>query len=108
MRVYNFDSQTFTPSTPNMDRFEFAALYTLQDRLPRNAEPHGCFEHRQKARRGFFEELSTQLIGDADAPGSAGGQLLAGDKAVVDPAMNSRGGKTEDLCSLLDSGKLSR
>ena len=60
-----------------MDRFELAALYTLQDRLPRYAESHGCFEHRQKAGRGFFDEPFTQFISDADAPGSARRQLFA-------------------------------
>ena|SRR6266496_4544114 len=106
MSIYNLDAQAFTPSAPDMDRLEFAALYTVQDRLARNAEPHGCFEHGEKARRCFFDEESTQLIGDADAPGSTGRELLAGDKAVVEPAMNSRWSETEDLCSLLDSGKL--
>src|SRR6266487_2938963 len=108
MRIYNFDSQAFTSSTADMDGLDLTTLYTVQDRLARNAEPHGCFEHRQKARRCFFDEASPQLIGDADAPGSTGGELLAGDKAVVEPAMNSRWSETEDLCSLLDSGKLTR
>ncbi|HLE62209.1 MAG TPA: hypothetical protein VI750_03670 [Pyrinomonadaceae bacterium] len=73
MSIYNLDSQAFTPSAPDMDRLEFAALYTLQDRLARDAEPHGCFEHRQKAWWCFFEEASPQLIGDADAPRGARG-----------------------------------
>jgi len=34
LSVYYFDSQAFTPSTPNMNGFEFAALYTLQYGLP--------------------------------------------------------------------------
>src|SRR5712691_4028241 len=108
MSIYNLDSQAFTPSAPYMDRLKFAALYTLQDRLARDAEPHGGFEHRQKARRCFFEEASTQLISDADAPRGARGQLFTGDEAVVEPAMNSRWSESENLCRLLDSGKLTR
>ena len=83
MRIYNFDSQALASSATNMDCFELAALYTLQDRLARNAETHGGFEHRQKAGRRFFDEASTQFIGDADAPGSTRSQLFARYKAVV-------------------------
>src|SRR5215216_6509258 len=108
MRIYNFDSQALTSSASDMDRFELATLYTLQDRLSRNAEPHGCFEHGKKAGRCFFEEPSPQLIGDTDAPGGAGSKLFAGDEAVAEPAMNSRWSETEDLCSPLDSGKFTR
>src|SRR3989442_630539 len=101
MRIYNFDSQALTPSTPDMDRLELAALYTLQDRLARYTEPHGCFEHGEKARRCFFEESSTQLIGDADAPRSARSKLFAWDDALVEPAMKSRWGYNEDLGGLV-------
>ena len=88
-----------------MDRLELAALYTLQDRLARNSESHGCFEHSDKAGRCFFHESSTQLIGDANAPGSTGCELFAGDEAVVEPAMNSRGSETEYLGSLVHCGE---
>src|SRR6266511_3142023 len=108
MRIYNFDSQALTPSTPDMDRLELAALYTLQDRLPRNAEAHGCFEHGEKARRCFVEEPSPQLIGDADAPGSARSKLFAWDDALVEPAMNSRWGYTEDLGGLVHCCEFTR
>ena len=107
MSIYNLDSQAFTPSAPYMDCLEFAALYTLQDRLARYAESHGCFEHRQKPRRCFFEEASTQLIGDADTPRGTRRKLFAGDEAVVEPAMNSRWGYTEDLGSLVHGGQFS-
>ncbi len=33
LSIYNFDSQAFASSTPNMNRFELAALYTLQHGL---------------------------------------------------------------------------
>src|SRR5713101_6872481 len=108
MRIYNFDSQAFTPSTTDMNGFEFAALYTLQDRLTRYAESHGCFEHGEKARRCLFDEPSPQFIGDTDAPRGARSQLFASDEAVVEPTMNSRWSETEDLCRLLDGGKLTR
>ena len=40
--VYNSDSQAFALSLANMERFEFAALYTLPHRLSGDAEsPHG-------------------------------------------------------------------
>jgi hypothetical protein len=36
--IYDFDSQALTPALPNEHGFQFAALDTLQHRLPRNAE----------------------------------------------------------------------
>src|ERR1700738_4405079 len=101
MGIYHFDSQTFTPSAPDMDRLEFAALYTLQDRLARDAEPHGCFEHREKPLGCFLDEPCTQLIGDTDAPRGSRGRLFACDEAVVEPAMNGRWSNAEDLSSLV-------
>jgi hypothetical protein len=36
--INHFDSQAFTPALPHQHGFQFAALYTLQHGLPRNAE----------------------------------------------------------------------
>jgi hypothetical protein len=44
--IYDFDPQAFTPALSHQHRLEFAALDTLQHRLPRNAQFHGGFQHR--------------------------------------------------------------
>ena len=42
---------------------------------------------------GVVGEHAAQLLGEADAPGGAGGDLLAGDEAVVEPAQ--QGGRRD-------------
>jgi len=37
MLIHDFDSQAFTPTLSDEHSFQFAALDTLQYRLPRNA-----------------------------------------------------------------------
>jgi hypothetical protein len=41
------------------------------------------------------DEHAAKLVGDADAPGGAGGDLLAGDEAVVESAQQGGGGDAE-------------
>jgi RNA-directed DNA polymerase len=43
--INHFDSQTFTAALAHQHSLEFAALYTLQDRLSRNAQFESGFEH---------------------------------------------------------------
>jgi RNA-directed DNA polymerase len=43
--LHDLDPQAFASSLPNQDGFEFAALYTLQHRLPRNAQFHSRLQH---------------------------------------------------------------
>ena len=44
---------------------------------------------------GAVGEHAAQLIGEPDAPRGAGGDLLAGDEAVIQPAQQGRGRDAE-------------
>ena len=46
LRVDQLDTQAFSAPLPYQDGLEFAALYTLQHRLPRNAEFERGLQHR--------------------------------------------------------------
>jgi hypothetical protein len=70
-----------------MDGFELAAVYTLQHRLSGKAQHPGGIDHGDESRRRRFDEAGLELRTQADAPGCAGGQLLAGDEAIVEPTM---------------------
>src|SRR5439155_22088274 len=50
----DLDSQAFSSAAEDVDGFELAALYTLQHRLPGDAEPQPRFEHRQIVWWGVF------------------------------------------------------
>ena len=65
--------------------------------LAGDAEGEGGLEHGEPAVGGVVDEEVAQVVGHADAPGGAGGDLLAGDEAVVDPAVQGRGGDAELL-----------
>jgi hypothetical protein len=88
-------SQAFSSSGADVDGLELAALDTLQDGLAGDAEGEGGFEHREPAFGGVVDEQGAQFVGHADAPGGAGGVLLAGDETVADPAVQGRGGDAE-------------
>ena len=105
--VHDFDSQAFTSSLPNYHGFEFAALYTLQHRLPRNAEFHRRFEHRQILRRRLLDDARAQFVGDPNLPGRARSYLLAGDASVGQPAMNRGRVHSEDLSCLANGYQFS-
>jgi len=79
--IYDFDSQAFAATAGDKHGFEFAALYTLQHRLPRYAEFHGCFQHGQILRRGLLHDARSQFFRDADLPRRAGSDLFTGDEA---------------------------
>ena len=108
MSVNYFDSQALTSPAPNMNGFEFAALYTLQHRLAREAKFHRGFQHRQIPRRCLLNETSTQLIGQADAPGRARSNLFSGNESIVDPSMKCRGGETQALGCIFKRHEISR
>ena len=80
-----------------MDGLQFAALYTLQHRLARHAEPFGGFPHWSITFWSLLDKECLQLLGDADAPGCTWRDLLTGDKAVVEPAVERRGRDIEDV-----------
>ena len=90
-------SQAFSASVADVDGLQFTALDTLQHGLAGDAECDGCFEHRQPAFGGLFDESLAQVVGDADPPRRAGCVLLAGDEPVVEPAVDRGGSDLEDL-----------
>ena len=111
--IHDFDSQAFTSALPHQHGLEFAALDTLQHRLPRNAEFHGGLQHRQILRRRLRHDARSQLIGDSNLPRRAWSDLLAGDETICQPAMNAGSIHAQNLRCLADrnqfsAGRLSR
>ncbi|HKY39828.1 MAG TPA: reverse transcriptase domain-containing protein [Polyangiaceae bacterium] len=104
--VGELDSQPFSASLPDVDGVELATLYTLQDGLTADAQGERGFEHRNVTRRRLVDEARAQLIGDANAPRGAWCELLAGNEAVVEPAMHGGGRDAENLCSTIDGDDL--
>ena len=82
--------------------FEFAALDALQHGLTRDAERTHGLSHGQEAVACFAVETSPELIGQANAPGRAGRELLAGDDPIVEQTMDRRGGDAESGGRLFD------
>ncbi|EQD78995.1 RNA-directed DNA polymerase (Reverse transcriptase), partial [mine drainage metagenome] len=95
-------SQAFCSSPVDMNRLDFAALYTLQDRLPRDAEQQHCLVHLHVSFRRIFNKARTQLIVDSDAPRRAGRHLLSCNEAIIEPAMQGGGSEAQCACCLLD------
>ena len=105
--IHDFDSQALTPSLPHQHGVELATLYTLQYRLPRNAEFQRGFQHGQILGRRLLHDARSQLIGDANLPRRAGSDLLAGDEAIGQPAVNAGGVHAQNLRGLADRDQLS-
>ena len=76
------------PSTRDMDGLKLATLDTLQHRLTRDAESADRLTHRQEPLASFTVEAGLEIVGEPDAPGRTGRNLLACDDAVVDETMN--------------------
>src|SRR5260370_2764968 len=89
-----------------MDGLELATLDTLQHGLARNAEKAHCLVHGEVARRLLIDKASAQILGQANAPRSCRGQLLTADEAVIEPAVDGRGGDSEYRCRLFDRQQL--
>src|SRR3954452_14664563 len=89
-----------------MDDFELTALDTLQHGLTRDAEKAHCLVHGEGALRPLIDKASAQSLGQANAPRSCRGQLLTADEAVIEPAMDGRGGDSEYRCRLFDRQQL--
>ena len=86
---------------------EFAALYTLQDRLPGNAQQLHRLEHLHIAFGRAVNKARTQLVVDSDAPRRTGCDLLACYEAIIEPAMQGGGREPQCACGLLDGHTLS-
>src|SRR6516165_8629078 len=89
-----------------MDGFDLAALDTLPHGLPGNAQPAHRLVHSEISLGRFFCDARAQVVGEANAPRSAGGELFSGNDAVVEPAMNGRSGDAERRCNLFDGQHL--
>ena len=86
---------------------QFAALDTLHDGLAGHAVGEGGLQHGQPAVGGVVDEQVADVVGEPDAPGRAGGELLAGDKPIAEPTVQGGGrrgqfggglGHGEQLC----------
>ena len=87
----------------NVDRVEFATLYTLQHRLPGNAERLGGLLHHDIILRCFLDKLVAKIIGHATLPRRAGCDLLTGHKACVDPTVERGRRHAEEGRGLLNA-----
>lgn len=106
-RLRKLDSQAFSASLIDVNGVKLAALYTLQDSLAANAKGECGFEHRDVASGCLVYKTGAQLIGDADSPRGAGRELLAGDEAVIQPAMHRGWCDAKNFGSAIDSDVLS-
>lgn len=71
----HLDSKAFPPSDIDVHGVQFAALYTLQDRLARDAEPVNGFEHRHVVFRRILHEARAQFVVKSEIPPAANGGL---------------------------------
>src|SRR6202045_1104000 len=106
MSRYRFDPQAFLLSSHDMDGIEFAALETLQYGLAGDPEKAHCLVHREETLWRFIDKAVAQILRQANAPGSSRGQLLTADEAVIEPAVDGRGGGSKDRGRLFDSQQL--
>ena len=79
------------PPTRDVDGLKLAALDTLQHGLTRDAKSADCLAHWQESFAGITVESRLEFVGEPDAPGGTGRDLLASDDAVIDETMNGRG-----------------
>src|SRR5271168_5557199 len=89
-----------------MDGVEFAALDTLPYGLARDAERLHRLAHGQEAVAAVVIESGLDVLGQPDAPGSAGRQLFARNDPRVEQAMQGRGSDAEGGRRLLDRQRL--
>ena len=95
MGGWGLDTQAFSASGADVNGLEFAALDTLHDGLAGDAVGEGGLQHGQPAVGGVVDEQGADVVGEADAPGRAGGELFAGDEAVGQPTVQGGGGESE-------------
>jgi hypothetical protein len=87
---YHFDPESFLPPARDVDGLKLAALDTLQHGLTRDAESADCLAHWQESVVGITVESRLEVVGEPDAPGRTGRDLLTSDDAVIDETMNGR------------------
>ena len=91
---WRLDTQAFSASGAEVDCAELAAFDTLHEGLPGDAVGEGGFECGEPAVGCVVDEQGADVVCEADPPGRAGGELLAGDEPVVQPAVQGRGSVT--------------
>ncbi len=99
--IFYLDSQAFSLTSSEMDGMKLTSLYTLQNGLVRNAEDSGGIDHRHISIDFFFNEASTNFVGDSDLPGSAGSDLLARDESIDKPTVYRGRDNSENLGCLV-------
>src|SRR6266568_2843482 len=92
---WGFDTQAFPASGADVDGAELSVFDTLHDGLAGDAVGEGGLQHGQPAVRGVIDEQGADAGGEADPPGGAGCELLAGDEPVAEPAVQGGGGEAE-------------
>ena len=102
--MFDLDTQALAAPARDVDGGELAALDLVQHGLPGDAEDFGGLVQRQPAVGDVGADLAAQRLGDADLPGGAGGELLAGDEAVPQPPVDGGLVHAEDLRGLGNGG----
>jgi hypothetical protein len=85
-----------------VDGFEFASVDLVQHGPAGHSEGLGGLIEAKPAVGHFGDDPAADVVGDADVPGSLGGELLAMDEAVVDPAIDGGLVHAEDTFGLGD------
>src|SRR5262249_38689711 len=91
------------------DGFQLAALDLLQHGLAGDAEGSAGVVKGEPALGSVVDEYAAEFVGEPDSPRRAGGDLFAGDEAVVEPAQQGGrgdaglfgGGGHVERCSFL-------
>ena len=89
-----FDTQAFPASGADVDGAEPPVLDTLHEGLAGDAVGEGGLEHGQPAVGGVVDEQGADAGGEPDPPRCCGGELLAGDEPVVQPAVQGGRGQS--------------
>ena len=100
------ETQAFSPSGPDVDGLEFAALYTLHESLARNAICKGGFQCGEPADGCRVDEQVVHFFGEADLPRCAGSDLFAGDESVGQPTVYGADPDFQLGCCLGDADHL--
>ena len=87
-----------------MNGIKLTVLYTLHDRLARDAEDLGGFLHGDISLWDLRYKAIAQFLGDADLPRCARCDLLAGNEPVVQPTVQRRRGDAQYVGGLCVPG----
>src|ERR1019366_4780409 len=98
---WQLDTQAFPASGADMDGAKLAVVDTLQHGLAGDAEGDGGSPYGYPPGGRVVGDEGADGVGEADPPGRAGGDLLAGDEPVVEPPVEGGGGDAELGCGLV-------